>query len=41
MELTIDTPIGSQLALVPGYEPAAVGDRITLTIHPSRLHLLE
>jgi iron(III) transport system ATP-binding protein len=40
IELTVDTPIGSQLVLVPGYEPVAIGDRITLTIHPSRLHLL-
>jgi iron(III) transport system ATP-binding protein len=40
IELTVDTPIGSQLVLLPGYEPAAIGDRITLTIDPNRLHLL-
>ncbi len=40
LELQVTTPIGRQCVVTLGYEPVAIGDRVTLTAAADRVHFL-
>jgi hypothetical protein len=40
LQLQLDTPIGRQCVVVLGYQPIAIGERVSLTVAPEHVHFL-